>query len=104
MGRYLELLKTSRVEHELHGETREDESTEKQAVSRRSEVGEPIVLPFPSKDALRLATAGYRPKVSFSKQVIWRSPDTGFWFSEDMALCFLERRNSGNKSGAEEER
>lgn len=103
MGRYLELLKSSRIERESSVEPRE-EKVEEELASRRSETEEPIAIPFPGKDALTLTAAGYKSKVSFSGKTIWRSPDTGLWFSEEMARCFLERRNVKNKAGAEEER
>lgn len=103
LGRYLELLRTSRVDREPHGESHEQE-VEEELASRRREAVEPTMIPFPGKDALQLTAAGYRSKVSFSGRVIWQRPDTGFWFSEEMALCLLERHNAMNKSGAAEGR
>lgn len=96
----MELLRSSRVEREPLGDSYEEETVEAQPTSRRRETVSPQIISLPSTDTLKLSAAGHRSKVSFSKRVIWQSPDTGFWFSEDMALCFLERSNSENKSGA----
>jgi hypothetical protein len=44
-----------------------------------------------TENARQLLKAGWKPKVSFGGKVIWGRPDNGFYCSEEMALCLLER-------------
>ncbi len=65
-------------------------------VSRRGSepAGPSASLPDPSnpanENARRLLEAGWVPKVSFGGRVIWERPDTGFYYSEETAICVLE--------------
>lgn len=43
-----------------------------------------------TSDGRRLKAAGFEPKMRGGK-VIWQRPDTGFWFSQEIALHLLER-------------
>jgi len=57
-----------------------------------------------SADARKLSRAGWEPKVSFGGVVIWEGPDTGYYVSEEMALCLLDRwtrrdEKRGNREG-----
>lgn len=53
-----------------------------------------------SANACRLTEAGWKPKVSFGGVVIWERPDNGFYVSEEMALCLMERWKLRYESGA----
>ena len=57
-----------------------------------------------SADHQRLEEAGYRPKISFGERVIWERPNTGFYYSEEVALHLLDAKNIPNKSGADARR
>lgn len=57
-----------------------------------------------SADAHKLSEAGWEPRVSFGGVVIWERPDTGYYVSEEMALCLLDRwtrrdEKRGNREG-----
>ncbi len=57
-----------------------------------------------SADARKLSRAGWKPKVSFGGVVIWERPVTGFYVSEEMALCLLDRwTRSDEKRGKDKE-
>ena len=57
-----------------------------------------------SADARKLSEAGWEPKVSFGGVVIWEGPDTGYYVSEEMALCLLDRwTRSNEKRGKDKE-
>ncbi len=43
-----------------------------------------------NENARRLLEAGWTPKVSFGRRVIWERPGTGFYYSEEAAICVLE--------------
>jgi len=68
--------------------------------SQRDEAGSLDVLPVSSADHQRLKEAGYKPKLSFGKRVIWERPDTGFYVSQEVALHLLDTKNIRDKSGA----
>jgi hypothetical protein len=50
-----------------------------------------------TENARRLLEAGWKPKVSFFERVIWERPDTGFYRSEEAAICLLELNRSGGR-------
>ncbi len=47
-----------------------------------------------TENARRLLEAGWTPKVSFGWRVIWERPDTGFYYSEETAICVPELRKT----------
>jgi hypothetical protein len=92
--RYLEVLRQSRSRRResSHG----DESKRDSPKSQCEEDGALTVLPVASSEHRRLEEAGYKPKFSFWKRVIWERPDTGFYYSEEVALYLLDAKNIGN--------
>ena len=95
---YLELLRQSKARR--RAPSPRDEATRDLSESRCEEAGVAAVLPVSSADHRRLKAAGYKPKLSFGKRVIWERPDTGFYYSEEVALHLLDAKNIRDKSGA----
>ena len=79
MGKYLELIR----------EVRRRELEKTGVGSREREKAE--ALAHESTNGRRLVAAGWKPKVSFGRKVIWQRPDNGFYYSEEAALCLLDR-------------
>jgi hypothetical protein len=89
---YLELLRQSKARR--RGASVRDEA--KQDLPKSPRCGVDVasaVLPVSSADHRRLEEAGYKPKLSFGKRVIWEHPDTGFYYSEEVALHLLDTNN-----------
>ncbi len=95
---YLELLRRSKARR--RGSGHRDEAKQDSPESRCEEAGILTALPVSGADRRRLEAAGYKPKLSFGKRVIWERPDTGFYVSQEMALRLLDTKNIRNKSGA----
>jgi hypothetical protein len=95
---YLTLLRQSKARR--RESSRGDEAKRDLPEFHYEEAGALAVLPVPSADYRRLERAGYKPKISFGERVIWERPDTGFYYSEEMALHLLDAKNMRDKSGA----
>jgi len=95
---YLALLRQSKARRRESNPA--DEAKRDLLESQWEEPGSPTVLPVSSADHQRLKEAGFKPKVSFGKRVIWERPDTGFYYSEEIALHLLDAKNIRDKSGA----
>ena len=46
----------------------------------------------------KLQTTGWKPKERCGK-TIWQSPESSFWYSQEMALVLLERQNNDPEGG-----
>jgi hypothetical protein len=92
---YLELLRRSRARRRESSYGDE----EKQALPEfQHEEAEALAVHLaPSAEHRRLEEAGYRPKISFGRRVIWERPDTGFWVSEEMALHHLNKNKEAEQ-------
>ena len=95
---YLKLLRQSKARRK---ESKPDDEAKRDLLeSQWEQPGASTVLPVSSADHRRLKEAGFKPKVSFGKRVIWERPDTGFYYSEEIASHLLDTKNIRNKSGA----
>jgi hypothetical protein len=95
---YLKLLRDSKARRResIHrGEVQQDAPD-----PRYEETGALAAKLVSNADHQRLKEAGYKPKISFGKRVIWERPDTGFYVSQEIALHLLDTKNIRNKSGA----
>jgi hypothetical protein len=95
---YLDLLRRSKARR--RESSRGDEAKQDLSKFQHEEAGAHAVLPAPSADYQRLEAAGYKPKISLRGRVIWERPDSGFYYSEEMALHLLDAKNIRDKSGA----
>lgn len=91
MGKYLDLVRDSRTP------VSEVTDTELQGSGETARRGGQF-LPEPKhSEARRLLDAGWKPKVSFGGETIWQRPDTGFYRSEEAAVCLLSRVEDASK-------
>lgn len=98
---YLELLRQSkarRKESRGVGETSTVLQVSESGVPASAENLTKPDIEADNPNAQRLLQAGWKPKVSFGDRVIWQRPDTGFYRSEEAAICLLDlegHRSSG---------
>ncbi len=95
---YLKLLRQSKARR--RESSHRDEAKRDLPESQHEEAGALAALRVSSAAHQRLEEAGYKPKVSFGKRVIWERLDTGFYYSEEVALHLLDTKNIRIKSGA----
>lgn len=87
MGRYLDIADTiPRAEPTRQGADPTDSLDLKKPESEAD-----------TENARRLLEAGWKPKISFGERVIWERPDTGFYRSEEAAICLLELNRSEDR-------
>ena len=95
---YLKLLRQSKARRKEFNS--DDEAKRDLVESQWEQPGASAVFPVSSADHRRLKEAGFKPKVSFRKRMIWERPDTGFYYSEEIASHHLDTKNIRNNSGA----
>jgi len=89
MSGYLDLARRIRATRKRSNEeSRSRLASEAATNARLPQQAEVVHLTFEGR---KLKAAGFKPRARGGK-VIWQRPDTGFWFSQEMALRLLERR------------